>query len=183
LGEENNAARQSISLKYAFYVLVDTTDELLNQYRMARPLYHRRHDPGFHARLLEGLDKLFTAVYKRVLEVCEEENLRITTIGLAVPSQWTLDFMDLYRRIIAQVFRHDPSAIFFVTETEALAHFLCVKKLDRLVERRNIIHHDVVLMLDFGGHNMVSLAYSPHNINLAKSFQEHLYIEHRLWRR
>ncbi|KAI0123474.1 hypothetical protein BJ170DRAFT_109899 [Xylariales sp. AK1849] len=154
LGEGISAARESISLKYAFYALVNTTDELFNQYRLATPLLSRRNDQEFRARLLEGIRKLFTAVYDRVVEVCQEEKLRVTTIGLSIPSQWTLDFMDLYRDLVAQVFRHDSSAIFFVTETEALAHFLCVKKLDRLVVRQNTVHHDVVLMLDFGGHNM-----------------------------
>ncbi|KAH6656599.1 hypothetical protein BKA67DRAFT_654926 [Truncatella angustata] len=154
LGERSNAARQSISLKYAFYILADTSDEILNQYRMATPLRQRQNDQGFRDRLLEGLNKLFAAVHERVLEVCEEEQLRVTTIGLSIPSQWTLDFMDLYRDIVVKAFRHDPSTIFFVTETEALAHFLCVKKLDRLVARPNIVHHDVVLVLDFGGHNM-----------------------------
>lgn len=182
LGQKSDAARESISLKYAFYVLVNTSDEIFDQYRMATPL-RRQNDQGLHNRLLGGLNKLFTTIYERVSEVCEEEKLHVTTIGLSIPSQWTLDFVDLYRRIVAQAFRHAPSAIHFVTETEALAHFLCVKKLDRLVALRNTVHHGVVLVLDFGGHNMVSLASLTRHTTLAESFKEHLYIEHCLWRR
>ncbi|KAK6085036.1 hypothetical protein SCUP515_00854 [Seiridium cupressi] len=154
LGERIDASRQSISLKYAFYILAHATDELFKQYRLVTPLRAHQNDQQFRDRLIEGIVQLFTAVSKRVAQVCEEENLRVTNIGLSIPSQWTLDFMDIYRRIVVQVFSHDPDAIFFVTETEALAHFLCVKKLDRLVERRNTVHHAVVLVLDFGGHNM-----------------------------
>ncbi|KAI1859979.1 hypothetical protein JX265_009180 [Neoarthrinium moseri] len=157
LGEKSDAARESISLKYAFYILVKASDDLFKQYQLAEPLRSHLNDNGLRDRLLEGLRRLFAEVYNRVMEVCQEEKLRVTTIGLSVPSQWTVDFMDLYRDIIAQVFKHDRSAIFFVTETEALAHFLCVKKLDRLVTHQGTVHHDVVLVLDFGGHNMVSL--------------------------
>ncbi|KAK9780721.1 hypothetical protein SCAR479_01907 [Seiridium cardinale] len=156
LGERSDASRQSISLKYAFYILAHAADELFKQYRLVTPLRAHQNDQQFRDRLVEGIKQLFTAVRKRVAQVCEEENLRVTNIGLSIPSQWTLDFMDIYRSIVVQVFSHDPDAIFFVTETEALAHFLCVKKLDRLVERRNTVHHAVVLVLDFGGHNMVS---------------------------
>lgn len=67
--------------------------------------------------------------------------------------------MDVYRGIIKDVFKHNPETIFFVTEVEALAHFLCIKKMNRLIPLHGPVHDAVVVMLDFGGHTMVS--YPP----------------------
>ncbi|KAF7534339.1 hypothetical protein G7054_g6325 [Neopestalotiopsis clavispora] len=154
LGEKCDASRESISLKYAFYVLANAPAELASQYRLSRPLHLRQNEETFRGRLYEGIRKLFTAVQCRVAEVCQEEELRVTSIGLSIPSQWTLDFMDVYRGIIKDVFKHNPETIFFVTEVEALAHFLCIKKMNRLIPLHGPVHDAVVVMLDFGGHTM-----------------------------
>ncbi|KAI4598338.1 hypothetical protein KJ359_003222 [Pestalotiopsis sp. 9143b] len=154
LGERSDAFRDSTSLKYAFYVLADAPDELVSQYQLSAPLRTRQREKGFRERLDEGIRNLFAAVYRRVLEVCRGEDLLVTTIGLSIPSQWTVEFIELYRGIVADVFKHHPKDIFFVTEVEALARYLCTKKMKRLVQHQNDVHNAVVVVLDFGGHTM-----------------------------
>lgn len=96
-------------------------------------------------------------MYHRVLDVCRKEHLLVTTIGLSVPSQWTVEFLELYRGIVADVFEHLPKDIFFVSEVEALARYLCTKKPKRLVQYQTDVHNAVVVMLDFGGHTSKQL--------------------------
>ncbi|ORY68911.1 uncharacterized protein BCR38DRAFT_424659 [Pseudomassariella vexata] len=162
MGEKVNPRRESISLKYAFYPLVDGSDEFIEQYRLAEPLMRRRNDQKFLDRLKQGLMDLFSRLFRRVNEVCGVMRLRVMSIGLSIPSQWELDFEDLYRGIVAEAFHHPSEDIFFITETEALAHFLCtdIDHRNHLVENRDHIHHDVVLVLDFGGHNMNTCVFN-----------------------
>lgn len=124
----------------------------MSQYQLCEPLRTFQGEEDFRERLDKGIRELFTAVYHRVFDVCQEEHLLVTTIGLSVPSQWTVEFMELYRGIVADVFMHLPEDIFFVTEVEALARYLCTKKMNRLVQHQNDVHNAVVVMLDFGGH-------------------------------
>ncbi|ETS85957.1 hypothetical protein PFICI_03982 [Pestalotiopsis fici W106-1] len=155
LGQKIDASRQSISLKYAFYVLANAPADLASQYQVSEPLRRRQREPDFLVRLQEGISQLFNTIYHRVVEVCREERLRVTTIGLSVPSQWTLDFMDLYRGIVSDAFRHDPKSIYFVTEVEALAHFLFARKVNRLIPLEDSVQNAIVVILDFGGHTML----------------------------
>jgi hypothetical protein len=151
LGDKPNPHRLAISLKYAFYYLANAPPELLREYSLVHPLVKRKGDPVFRRRLEQGLLELFSTIKRRVLEVCNVENLRVETIALSIPSQWTLDFEDTYRRLIAKSFDFTPENIYFHTETEALAHFLFKKHFHQLGCSGK---HDMILFLDFGGHNM-----------------------------
>lgn len=174
-GEKGNKKRQEISLKYAFYVLVPEADhgedKFFEQYALVSPLREKQHDPAFREKLRQGLVDLVSAVRAMVQEQCKSRGLRVTSIGLSVPSQWTMEFEDVYRDIVAEVFDEETSPkkqISFHTETEALAHFLLEHHLEQLLGQemlfaiqRNRIAHKVLLFLDFGGHNMVSLILHP----------------------
>ncbi|KAI8316435.1 hypothetical protein K4K61_007341 [Colletotrichum sp. SAR11_59] len=168
LGEDGDPDRHEISLKYAFYILVDEADHgkdsFFEQYALVNPLRKYRNDVDFRQRLRRGLVELFSAVRDMAREQCESEGLRITSIGLSVPSQWTIEFEDVYRDIIAEVFdelTRPEEQICFHTETEALAHFLLRNHIKQLLGvhtfrelKRNSSAHKPLLFLDFGGHNM-----------------------------
>ncbi|KAF6805028.1 hypothetical protein CMUS01_14714 [Colletotrichum musicola] len=63
----------------------------------------------------------------------------------------------IYADIASNVFVHPKDAVFFHTETEALAHFLLKESL-LTIQARSDDPYSVFLFLDFGGHNMVSLS-------------------------
>jgi hypothetical protein len=143
-------------LKYGFYPLANASDELLQQYSLVGPLMERKDDLLFRDRLLRGLKEFFSTLYRRVTEVCRWKRISVSSIGLSIPAQWKVDFEDIYRDIIAEVFCHPRSAIYIHTETVALAHYLFRNHMDE-GELHGV--KDVVLFLDFGGHNMVSYQF------------------------
>lgn len=155
--------RQEVSLKYGFYPLAyangldDYQDDMLEQYLLVRPLMDRKNDVRFLARLRQGISELLAVLYEDVKQVCKSEGLKVTRIGLSIPSQWTMEFMEVYADIASDVFVHPKDAIFFHTETEALAHFLLKESL-LTIQARPDDAYSVFLFLDFGGHNMVSLS-------------------------
>ncbi|KAF6835284.1 hypothetical protein CPLU01_04364 [Colletotrichum plurivorum] len=97
--------RQEISLKYGFYPLAyangldDYQDDMLEQYLLVQPLMDRKNDVRFLARLRQGISELLAVLYDDVKQVCKTERLKITRIGLSIPSQWTLEFMEVYTDI------------------------------------------------------------------------------------
>ncbi|RYP74988.1 hypothetical protein DL771_002636 [Monosporascus sp. 5C6A] len=162
LGDDSDPERESVSLKYAFYILANGSDELLEQYRLLDKFCSRKHDPVLRKRLQEGLTQLFSRFFGRVKDVCKTRRVLITKIALSIPSQWTLEFEDVYRDVItraARVVTTSAIEIFFVTETQALAHFICSKYLDILVRHPDRTWSEVFLFLDFGGHSMNSCIY------------------------
>ncbi|RYP33739.1 hypothetical protein DL767_004606 [Monosporascus sp. MG133] len=162
LGDDPDPERESVSLKYAFYILANGSDELLDQYQLLDKFRNRRHDPVLRKRLQQGLEQLFSRFFGRVKDVCKTRRVLITKIALSIPAQWTLEFTDVYKHVIARAARIvNTSAIeiFFVTETQALAHFICSNYLDILILHPNRTGSEVFLFLDFGGHNMNSCIY------------------------
>ncbi|GKT50060.1 uncharacterized protein ColSpa_10241 [Colletotrichum spaethianum] len=160
LGERADPTSQAVSLKYAFYPLADASDELLEQYHLVRSLMERKSDAKFLDRLRQGLEELLAVIKCSVDDICTRQRIKVTRIGLSIPSQWTLEFEDVYKNIVSSVFGHSQSSIFFHTETEALAHYLLDEGLDYLLPDQHS-EYRVFLFLDLGGHNMVSLLF-PH---------------------
>lgn len=155
LGNDPNPHRQPTSLKFGFYVLANASDELVKQYPLVQPLLERKNDLAFRDRLYQGLEGLLLVLRDHVNKLCKAKRLSISTIGLSVPAQWNLDFERVYQNLVAAVFSHPPSEIYFHTETEALAHYLFKDHIDELQDNGA---NDALLFLDFGGHNMVSFS-------------------------
>ncbi|KAK7946369.1 uncharacterized protein PG986_010690 [Apiospora aurea] len=167
LYEMPDPTRKSVSAKYAFYSLVDASDELLEQYPMVHELMNGRDDAAFQQRLREGLEQLFSRLKCLIDGMCKEYRYEIDTIGLSVPSQWTLDFEDLYRAIIVKVFGpRYKNKVVIVYETEALGRFLCTGYSDKLLrpddgdQGQGSVRHDALLFFDFGGHNMNTCTFN-----------------------
>lgn len=147
-----DASRQSTSLKYAPYILVNCSDVLLQQYVLFDSLVQRRDDQAFRDRLLEGLQELFRTIAGRVDTICQAKRMVITDVALTIPAQWSLEFEDLYANIVAPLFGLERSNIYFCTETEALANCLLRCHANELA---NLGEFKTLIFLDFGGHNMV----------------------------
>ncbi len=153
-GQLSDHSRTPVSLKYAFYLLADCSDVLLNQYRLFDELLRMKDDPAFMARLRDGLRDLFSTIRTRVHAECERKGLVVTKMGLSIPAQWTMEFEDVYMEIVTGVFDMVPAdQVYFPTETECLAHYLFM---DYWYDLNTGGPYDMILFMDFGGHNMVS---------------------------
>ncbi|KAH6839516.1 hypothetical protein B0I37DRAFT_386622 [Chaetomium sp. MPI-CAGE-AT-0009] len=150
--EDEDLGRQWVSAKYAFYPLANASDTLLEQYPSVHQLTNRKDDPSFRAQLRRGLIALLSGLRDAASAVCRKMGLRIVRIGLTIPVQWGLEFEDVYRDLVKEVFQmHDPDQIHFFTETEALSRYLYKHHAHELDPNDR---HDAILFLDFGGHNM-----------------------------
>ncbi|KAF4833813.1 hypothetical protein CGCTS75_v003829 [Colletotrichum tropicale] len=159
LGEQTDPDRLAISLKYAFYVLADASDELVGQYALVKPLQKRMNEEGFRKKLRQGLVDLLSKVWKQIEKHCKQERLKITTISLSIPAQWTDSsgkFTEVYEDIMREVVGAGSRDMefCFVTETEALAHYLLKDHIEELRRKGHRGEHSAFLFLDFGGHNM-----------------------------
>lgn len=157
LGEEVDPMRKSCSLRYGFYALVKPLSNILQGFGLLDELMARKDDPVFLGRIRRGLAELFATVRKRVLQICAQKRYYIHTISLTIPAQWTLEFEDLYRDIIGEVFEHPRDHIWFNTEIEALVHYLFNYYRQELGFQAHGV--DRLLITDHGGHVMV--CYSP----------------------
>jgi hypothetical protein len=143
--------RQSVSAKYAFYPLAGMRDTLLEQYPPVHYLMDRRDSPQVRAQLRRGLMALLSVLRDGALTVCRIKGFCIARIGLTIPVQWTLEFEDVYSRLVSDVFAMDPANIYFYTETEALARYLYKYHADALDPKNQ---YNTIMFFDYGGHNM-----------------------------
>lgn len=151
LEEGEYETRQSISAKYLFYALAEISDTLLEQYPPVYQLNAMKQDPEFKPKLRRALAVLLSALRRRAMAVCRTRKLRIAKVGLTIPVQWTLEFEEIYRGLVAEVFEIQQEIIYFFTETEALARYLFKYKASQMDPESK---HNTVLFFDFGGHNM-----------------------------
>lgn len=153
LVEKEDLSRQWVSAKYVFYPLANASDTLLEQYPSVRHLMDKKDDLVFRGQLRRGMITLLSVLRDAAGAICHEHGLRIAKIGLTIPVQWTLEFEDVYRGLVREVFGMDDAAqIHFYTEAEALSRYLYkyyAHKLDPSDQ------HNAILFFDFGGHNMV----------------------------
>ncbi|KAI8945949.1 hypothetical protein F4801DRAFT_597202 [Xylaria longipes] len=158
VGVEPNPDRDSISMKYGFYLLAGASDDLLNQYNVMSPLLQYRNDRNFCDKIRSAIKSLLEDIWQRVQLMCHQKHWEISAISLTIPSQWTLEFEEVYRNLASEAFRFSPEKITFVTEAEALTHYICHDRPGILQPQ----HPDesgnsrLILLLDFGGHNMNS---------------------------
>ncbi|KAK0746876.1 hypothetical protein B0T18DRAFT_466281 [Schizothecium vesticola] len=154
-GETPN--RLSVSAKYVFYALTNTPpDALLEQYPLVHHLVRKKQDPVFKEKLRGAMITLLSVLRDRAMAVCRLKRLRVAKIGLTIPVQWTLEFEEVYRELVSEVFGIDQEAIYFFTETEALARYLFKHQADQMDPNGK---HNTVLFFDFGGHNMNGCAF------------------------
>lgn len=120
--------RRPISAKYAFYPLVGMTDEMFQQYHLAKEIHlQAERDPDFKNRLEQGIDALLSTVFERAKDVIchwgDGSNKGIDTMTATVPAQWTIEFEKYYGERLHQaflkVFEYPVQNILFHTEAQA----------------------------------------------------------------
>jgi hypothetical protein len=166
--------RPCTSAKFLFYLLarrrklevgdiddmsLKEMDALLDEYPLVQPVLDLDNDADFVGRVRDGLHAMFSALAGEVQELCAGQDIQITEVGLTIPTQWDLNFEDVYRDVVANAFETHfpylgPSGISFLYETEALANLILTAHLDAIAPSPELADV-VVLFLDFGGHNMV----------------------------
>lgn len=147
-----NPNRLSVSAKYVFYALTDITDALYEQYPLVHHLVRKKQDPVFKEKLRGAMITLLSVLRDRAMAVCRLKRLQVAKVGLTIPVQWTLEFEEVYRELVSEVFGIDQEAIYFFTETEALARYLFKDQAEQMDPNGE---HNTILFFDFGGHNMV----------------------------
>lgn len=155
LRDAPDPTRQAIKLKYGTYLLAGANDKLLTEYPLFQTLLRHKHNSWFLERLRQGLREAFETIYERVRDICRARKMKIVEIGLTVPAQWTLDFEDVYKKLVTEVFCIEPSKVKFHFETQALAHYILRHHIHDI--RQGDEFANVVLFLDFGGHSLVCL--------------------------
>ena len=140
------------SLKYYLYFLAD--DKAFSEYPHFKLLVEHQEDPGFQEKLRESLVTFFRNIMDDASQVCVRQNLVVDRLVLAVPPQFSGTFQEIYSSILMDAMLDKPQFaleamnIEFVTEAQALAHFLITEKPHELHQAQSL------LVLDFGGHCM-----------------------------
>ncbi|EAA30131.3 hypothetical protein GE21DRAFT_5370 [Neurospora crassa] len=161
--------RLSVSLKYAFYILSDAPKTLKKEYPLLRRMIEEddRNREDFRRKLRLGLVQMFRWLIGKVEETIKTKRApwRVGKLRVTVPSQWDLRFEGQYRSILAESFGWDAETahdrIRFSFEAEALAHFLVRSKHyeNEAIAQLKPGEHRVMLVFDFGGHNMNGCQY------------------------
>ncbi|KAI1360818.1 hypothetical protein F5Y08DRAFT_316577 [Xylaria arbuscula] len=193
-GNVTAPGRVALSAKISFPSLVGEEFGMeLHQEGYALVLGHLEllKDDRARQRAEQGIKELFKTISKRLEKQFSGKNLRVAikAIGLSIPAHWTLEYEDLYRSIVIETFDSFQGEILFLTEAEALAHYLFRDHHELLISAKGDQDQDiedgegseedeyedrgqgreVVLIMDFGGHNMNGCI-----INIASgSKQEH----------
>lgn len=156
-------AREEVALKYGFYILADAPADMTAEYPMFRDLLEedRINRDTFRHRVTVGISSMLRVIRQKAetqLTLECRPGWVIKKITASIPSQWTLDFEVLYRNFLRQAFQWSEAAartqIRFYYEIQGIANLL-LKTRGALIN--NAAHGDqLVLLLDFGGHSMVS---------------------------
>jgi hypothetical protein len=189
-GNTEDRDSQAASLKPVLLLLSGLSEQelhpLIIEYPVAQKILNNLHSTTFRRRLDTGVQQLFRILWKATVEVCMENELCITGIGVTTPQQWPSQVDKLYEQVILESFcartsaylRINTESIYFLGETQALAHFLFHHHANKVWVRG--FEEDVLLILDFGGQNLVSvlftflLRHGPNDLN------ERIYVPCRL---
>ncbi|KAI1734096.1 hypothetical protein F4680DRAFT_471408 [Xylaria scruposa] len=168
VGVKPDLKRESISMKYGFYLLAGASDDLLSQYDLLNPLLRFRDDAKFRNQIKSAIDSLLTDIWSQVQIMCRPKNWEVNAISLAIPSQWTLEFEEVYRDLASKAFGISPEKIIFVTEAGALAQFIIHNHTLILQPELKDSNSDsrYMLLLDFGGHNMNSCILAMSSVDM-----------------
>ncbi|KAI1325508.1 hypothetical protein F5Y16DRAFT_422803 [Xylariaceae sp. FL0255] len=149
--------RYQLSAKVSVPPLIGTSsDSEIHQYgyELVQRHFDKLKDADTRKRALTGIEGLFREVYRDVQNRCRENDLFIAAIVLAIPAHWTLEYEELYKGVIEATFTEYDGDIFFVTEAEAIARYLYQNERQILAPSQDDGDGTVVLIMDFGGHNM-----------------------------
>lgn len=164
------------------YVLLDKIEYMQEQNPVGIRLKQERSKVGFNDTLFKAKTEDATKQFLRFILMCSKKALdlhkqdnsqiQIKTVAMAVPSNWTASFQNLYERLLREVFAEifeemgDINVVFH-TDATAIAHYFLHGSSDAngLNLRRFGIIPDIdtvgagintQLFIDCGGHHAVS---------------------------
>lgn len=182
IGNANQSHREESSAKFIPYILTSKNERFLDQYLILGRLWAERRKVGrdlFHQRLEEAFEQFMCFVLKRVKSALETyssngKQIRIKTVAMTIPSQWDLNFEEVYRQLFKRAFlqtfndmphmaTHDFDIVFH-TEATALAHYIFHESSHEAALGGGMPRIGTILnklnaqcFIDCGGHNAVSL--------------------------
>lgn len=166
LSKVDHDGHEVVALKYAFYILAGASDTLTGEYPLIDKLKAEaiRKPKEFRARLRLGLLQMFRYVILKVHDsiAAGRHPWRIGKACITIPSQWDLDFEAQYSAILGEALNwsqdYARDRMMFFYEPEGLAHFLLHTQLymNDAIAKSQAHEHRPCLVLDFGGHSMVS---------------------------
>ncbi|RWA08219.1 hypothetical protein EKO27_g6889 [Xylaria grammica] len=153
--------RPSLSAKVSFPALVgEPSGSNLHQKGYELVLHHlyMLKDDNVRKRARRGIEALLHVISCDVDRQCSKipSKVVVKAIALSIPAHWTLEFEDLYREMVRKAFSKYQGDIFFLTEAEALAHYLYREHRPVLVPDSYDDAGARVLIMDFGGHNNIA---------------------------
>lgn len=181
IGNERQVHREESSAKFIPYILTAKNERSLEQYLILERLWHERRKVGskaFHERLEEAFNQFLCFVLKRTKCALKtygsnDKHIQIKTVAMTIPSQWDLNFEELYRRLFKRAFletfddanevaTHDFVVVFH-TEATALAHYIFHQASHEVALGGGMPLIGTILskpnaqcLIDCGGHNAVS---------------------------
>lgn len=181
IGNVSQAQREESSAKFIPYILLGKMERLRDQYPILQRLWNERRVVGqllFDARLEEAFDQFMCTVLSRLKGALQTyssggKQIRIKTVAMTIPSQWDLNFEELYRRLFMRNFQKvfddmpqaasDDMSVVFHTEATALAQYIFheashtislgggMPRIGEILSKPN-----AQCLIDCGGHNAVS---------------------------
>lgn len=181
LGNAIQDHREESSAKFIPYILTTKNEKFLDQYPLLERLWDERKKVGrqlFQERLEEAFNQFLCFVLKRTkcaLETYSSEGkqIRIKLVAMTIPSQWDLNFEEVYRRMFKRAFLqtfdkmpevapHDFAVVFY-TEATALAQYIFHESSHGAALGGGMPMFSTILgkpnaqcSIDCGGHNSVS---------------------------
>lgn len=181
LGNASQADREESSAKFIPYILVGKNEKFQEQYLILERLWNERRTVGkldFHTRLEEAFNQFLCFVLKGTKCALETYNsdgkqIKVKTVAMTIPSQWDMNFEELYRRLFKRAFlqvfddtpqaaAHDMSVVFH-TEATALAQYIFHEASHTRALGGGMPHIDTIIgkpnaqcLIDCGGHNAAS---------------------------
>jgi len=151
----------AIPQKYFMYAIVDVLrPSYLKQYPHIGPVLTQKDDPKFCKHLRDGLSQMLDRAVETIRKKAAVLDLTLRDMVLTVPAHWTLEFEDEYTRLMAAALgvpvETAEKMVFYYTETEALANYIFNDQICLWHLTRRQARPDVIVILDFGGHNSVS---------------------------
>ncbi|KAK7698007.1 hypothetical protein SLS64_012996 [Diaporthe eres] len=130
--------REKLPAKFVPYVLLDKIEDMEEQNPVGIRLKQQRSKAGLNDTLFKANIEDATKQFLRYILMCSKKaldmrkqiysQLRITTVAMAVPSQWNASFQSLYGRLLKEVFAEcfeemDDIEVVFHTDATAIAHY------------------------------------------------------------
>ena len=162
MGEARLTNRESVSLKYALYILANVSDKFVDQYPMIQKL--RQHDsPAFRQKLRAAILNLLRTAREWALANMRK-HWRIHRLCVNTPGHWGIEFHRVLLPLIGDAFkwnmRMTTEKVSFTFSTDSLTHYLLGKNFQTGSKLSQ-----VWLVLQYGGHALVCDSYTLGLIN------------------